>query len=57
MLMETAMTGGHDDGTSSFDSTKAENVIPQNVASGGTNVGTSSTAREALLPQSACKGK
>lgn len=57
MLKETAMTGGHDDGTSSFDSTQVENVIPQNVAQGGTNVATSSTARQKLLPRSACKGK
>ena len=51
------MTEGHEDKASSFDSTQAENVTPQNVTSGDTKFASSSTARNDLLPQSACKGK
>lgn len=51
------MTKGHEDEAPSIDST--ENVIPQSVTSGSTNVqlAASRTVREELLPRSASNGK
>ena len=53
------MTEGHTDAAPSVDSTQTENVIPESVTSGSTNVqfATSRTAREELLPHYASKGK
>lgn len=57
IFKETAMTEGHEDEAPSIDST--ENVIPQSVTSGSTNVqlAASRTVREELLPHSASNGK